>query len=81
MQRAGVFFNTHVEGGEQIMTRDRVKKFLDITGMNKTVFCRKCSISSSMLQYYLKSERNISRNTENRINGFIDGYIGMLMKV
>lgn len=56
------------------MTRERIKKFLSATEMNKTVFCRNICISVSMLHCYLTNKRDISINTENRINAYIDNY-------
>lgn len=63
------------------MTRKRIIDFLNITEMNKTVFCRRVGISSSMLQYYMKHEREISNNMNNKINSFIDGYIAKIKNI
>lgn len=63
------------------MTRERINKFLSATEMNKTVFCRNIRISVSMLHCYLTHKREISINTENRINNYIDGYIAKIKNI
>lgn len=63
------------------MTRKRIINFLTITEMNKTVFCRRVGISSSMLQYYLKGEREISNRMREKIDYFIDGYIERIREI
>lgn len=63
------------------MTKERIVKFLRASDLPKSVFCRKCKISTSMLSYYLKGEREVSNSTERRINGVIDDYISKITAV
>lgn len=63
------------------MTRERIKRFLETTRINKTVFCQLAGISASMLHYYLNNEREISKAMESRINGWIDGYIEKVSQI
>lgn len=63
------------------MTQNRVKKFLRETEMKHTDFARHCQISITMLYCFLRNDRNISKATDARINGFIDDYIARVKEV
>lgn len=76
-----LFLRVLVNGGEQELTQARIKRFLDESGINKTVFCRLAGISASMLHYYLNNEREISKAMEARLNGWIDGYIARISQI
>ncbi len=61
--------------------RNKVKKFLEISQMNKSVFCKKVDISITTLYTWLKGERDISENAENRIRSFMAEYVLKLVEL
>lgn len=63
------------------MTKERIKKFLETTHIDKTVFCRLAGISQSMLRFYILGERNLSKTMEQKINNFIDEYIDKVCSI
>ncbi len=61
--------------------RTKVKKFLEISQMNKSVFCKKVDISITTLYTWLKGEREISENAEDRIRTFMAEYVSRLVEL
>lgn len=57
------------------MTKDRIFKFLKVTGMKQAEFARQCALSGTFLHFVLYDDRKMSEKTEKRVNEFMDDYI------
>ena len=44
--------------------QNRVKRFLEITEINKTKFCKNVGISITTLSMWLRGERDVNASTE-----------------
>ena len=64
-----------------MLLRDKVKKFLEITEINKTVFCKRADISSTSLKSWLKGERELSIKSENRLINYMTDYTKKLIEI
>lgn len=53
------------------MLKEKIKKFLEWSGMPKTVFCRRINISPSALYRYLKGDLYLSEETEQKIYDYL----------
>lgn len=61
--------------------KEKVRKFLEYSEINKTIFCRKIDMSQTTLNAWLRGEREISVKLENRIINFMTDYIKRLMEL
>lgn len=64
-----------------MLLRDKVKRFLEITEINKTVFCKRADISSTSLNSWLKGERELSIKSENRLINYMTDYTKKLIEI
>lgn len=58
-----------------------VKKFLEITQMPKSAFCKNVDISNTTLFLWLRNERDLNISTENRIIDFMQNYVKKLVEL
>lgn len=56
------------------MLKERVKKYLNETGVPRTVFCKKIGISTGYLYKWLHDERSISEILEVTIDTYLSKY-------
>ena len=53
------------------MLKDRVKRYIEITGIPKSVFCKRLGFTVQSLYLWLKDERRFSLETEERIKNYL----------
>lgn len=63
------------------MTKERVDRFLEVTGMTISKLAQHCGMSNSQMYYFIHNERNISEKNDKAINGFIDSYVNDVSKL
>lgn len=63
------------------MLKNKVRKFLEYSEMNKTIFCKRTDISATTLNSWLRGERDISVRAENRIAEFMALYVSRLVEL
>ena len=63
------------------MFQNNVREFLEVSQLSKTNFCRGVGISATMLNCWLRGERNISMNLENRIREYMQNYVKRLVEI
>lgn len=63
------------------MLKNKVRKFLEYSEMNKTKFCKRTDISATTLNSWLRGERDISVRAENRIIDFMQNYTKALVEL
>lgn len=56
------------------MLKERVEKYLEKSGIPKTLLCRRLKISTMTLYNLLNDTANISENLENRIKEYLDKF-------
>lgn len=61
--------------------QNRVKKFLEITEIPKTVFCKNVGFSITTLSLWLRGERDLNSLTENRIIDYMTNYVKKLVEL
>lgn len=61
--------------------QSRVRKFLEITEIPKTVFCKNVGISGTTLSLWLRNERDINTSTENRIIDYMTKFVKQLVEI
>ena len=61
--------------------KEKVREFLKLSKLNKTVLCRGADISTTTLNCWLNGERELSSPTENRIAQFIVDYTMKLVEL
>ncbi len=62
------------------MLKEKIKSFLEVTGMPQTHFCKKAGISNGFLWYLLNEKKKASEETERRILEFMKEYKQNVMK-
>lgn len=63
------------------MFQNNVREFLKVSQLSKTNFCRGVGISATMLNCWLRGERNISTNLENCIREYMQNYVKRLIEI
>ena len=66
---------------QRMTLQNRVKRFLEITEINKTKFCRNVGISITTLSMWLRGERDVNANTENRIISYMQNFTKQLIEI
>lgn len=61
--------------------QNRVKRFLEITEINKTKFCKNVGISITTLCMWLRDERDVNIATENRIVTYMTDFTKKLVEI
>ena len=62
-------------------SKQTVLDFLRISEMKKTDFCRNVDCSATTINSWLRGERPLSANTENRIVCFMADYVRQLTEL
>lgn len=62
-----------------VLLQKKVTKFLALSKMKMTDFCRLVPISNTALREWLKGQREISVKSENQIVNFMTGYVKALV--
>lgn len=63
------------------MTKRKIIKFLQVTKMPKTTFCKEVDISHTTLYLYIAGKRTLSADMIKRINHFMDDYKENVSKI
>ncbi|MBQ3161826.1 MAG: hypothetical protein IJC04_06835 [Oscillospiraceae bacterium] len=61
--------------------KEKVKEFLKLSKLNKTVLCKGAEISATSLNSWLRGDRELSTHTEDRIAQFIVDYTMKLVNL
>lgn len=61
--------------------QNRVKRFLEITEINKTKFCKNTGISITTLSMWLRGERDVNASTEYRIISYMQNFVKQLIEI
>lgn len=82
-QHAIYFFTKVWLGGGNMknFSKQTVLDFLRISEMKKTDFCRNVDCSATTINSWLRGERPLSANTENRIVCFMTDYVKRLTEL
>lgn len=62
-------------------SKQTVIDFLRLSEMNKTDFCRNVDCSATTINSWLRGERSLSVNAENRIISFMSDYVRRLTEL
>lgn len=62
-----------------VLLQKKVTKFLALSKMKTTDFCRSVPISNTALRDWLKGQREISVRSENQIVNFMTDYVKSLV--
>ena len=54
------------------MLKEKVRKYIEMSGISKTLFCRRIGISTNHLYGWLKGNREISDELADRIQNYLD---------
>lgn len=54
------------------MLKQKVKDYLEVSGISKCLFCRRIGISTNHLYGWLKGKHDISDDLANRIQEYLD---------
>lgn len=64
-----------------MILRNKVKRFLEITEINKTKFCKNVGISITTLSMWLHGERDVNSATERRIIDYMTNFTKQLIEI
>ncbi|MCM1277188.1 MAG: hypothetical protein NC299_17830 [Lachnospiraceae bacterium] len=58
--------------------QEKVVKFLDVTSMPKSTFCKRIDLSTQSLNAWLRGELNLSKDTLGRIENYLRKFDSIL---
>ena len=61
--------------------KNRVQKFLELSEIPKSKFCKNIGISESSLYFWLKGQRDFNVKTEDRIADYLQNYVKKLIEI
>lgn len=61
--------------------KSKVQKFLEISEIPKSKFCKNIGISESSLYFWLKDQRDFTAKTEERIADYLQNYVKRLIEI
>ena len=61
--------------------KNRVQRFLELSEIPKSKFCKNIGISESSLYFWLKGQRDFNVKTEDRIADYLQNYIKRLIEI
>ena len=53
------------------MLKERIKRYLDATGVPMTQFCKRLNLCTASIYRYFKDDLRLSAETENRIKDYL----------
>lgn len=56
------------------MLKQKVKDYLEFSGISKSLFCRRINVSTQHLYTWLRGQNSISLELETRISKYLDKY-------
>lgn len=61
--------------------KNRVQRFLELSEIPKSKFCKNIGISESSLYFWLKGQRDFNIKTEDRIADYLQNYVKRLIEI
>lgn len=61
--------------------KNRVQRFLELSEIPKSKFCKNIGISESSLYFWLKGQRDFNVKTEDRIADYLQNYVKRLIEI